>query len=47
MDFFDLVITGTSQSVQAAINLGADANARDRYDRTALMYAAEYNPNLR
>ena len=45
MDFFDLVITGTSQSVQAAISTGADVNARDKYDRTPLMYAAEYNPN--
>jgi ankyrin repeat protein len=45
MDFFDLVKTGTSQSVQAAISKGADVNARDKYDRTPLMYAAEYNPN--
>jgi ankyrin repeat protein len=43
MDFFDLVITGTSQSVQAAISNGADVNARNSYDKTPLMCAAEYN----
>ena len=31
--------------MQAAISNGADVNARDKYDRTSLMYAAEYNPN--
>jgi ankyrin repeat protein len=37
MDFFDLVITGTSQSVQAAISNGADVNPRDNDGWTALM----------
>ena len=43
--FFDLVRTGTSQSVQAAISNGADVNARDRYNKTPLMEAAEFNTN--
>ena len=43
MDFFGLVITGTLQSVQAAISNGADVNARNSYDKTPLMEAAEYN----
>ena len=42
-DFFELVKTGTPQSVQAAINQGADVNARDRYGLTPLMFAAQYN----
>lgn len=41
--FFDLVRTGTSQSVQAAISNGADVNARNSYDRTPLIYAAGEN----
>ena len=45
MDFFELVGTGTPQSVQAAINQGADVNARDMYGRTPLMLATEYNQN--
>jgi ankyrin repeat protein len=45
MDFFELVGTGTPQSVQAAINQGADVNARDMYERTPLMLATEYNQN--
>ena len=43
--FFDLVRTGTPQSVQAAITNGADVNARDRYNKTPLMEAAEFNTN--
>src|SRR5208282_5753614 len=45
MDFFDLVITGSSQRVRAALNTGADVNARNSYGKTPLMEAAEYNPN--
>lgn len=44
-DFFELVKTGTPQSVQAAINNGADLKARDTFGWTALMYAAWINPN--
>ena len=43
MAFFDLVITGTSQSVQVAISNGADVNARNSYGKTPLMCAAEFN----
>ncbi len=45
MDFFELVKTGTSQSVQAAISKGADVNAHDNIGWTALMAAAARNPN--
>jgi len=47
-DFFNLVKTGTPQSVQAAIRQGADVNAKDPtgQGRTALMYAAEFNPSV-
>jgi hypothetical protein len=44
-DFFALAMTGTPQSVQAAINKGADVNARDKNGVTALMCAAGRNPN--
>jgi len=40
-----LVRTGTPQQVQAAINQGADLEARDKEGMTALMYAAALNPN--
>jgi len=43
MCFFALVRTGTPQDVQAAISNGADVNARNSYDKTPLMEAAEYN----
>src|SRR5271157_1210192 len=45
MDFFELAKTGTPQSIQAAIKQGADINARDDHDWTALMVAAMSNPN--
>jgi hypothetical protein len=35
-DFLELVKTGTPQSVQAAINQGADVNAQDKTGWTAL-----------
>ena len=45
-DFFALVKTGMPQDVQAAIDKGADVNARDTTrDFTPLMYAASFNPN--
>jgi len=44
-DFFEFVKTGTSQSVQAAINQGADVNAQDKMGWTPLMCAAQYNPD--
>jgi hypothetical protein len=44
-DFFGLVWTGTPQSVQAAINSGADVNAADKNGKTPLMYAAGYSRN--
>ena len=47
--FFELAKTGTPQDVQAAISKGADVNAKEQCPtgrgRTALMYAAEFNPN--
>jgi ankyrin repeat protein len=43
-DFFELVRTGTPQSVQAAIGKGADIEAQDGFGRTPLMLAA-YNQN--
>jgi hypothetical protein len=46
LDFFQLVKTGTPQSVGALIDKGADVNARDeRAHSTPLMVAAKYNPN--
>ena len=44
-DFFELVKTGTPHDVQAALDKGADVNAKDKDDCTALMYAAESNAN--
>ena len=44
-DFFKLVETGTPQSVQAAIDMGADVNAQDRNHKTPLMYAAATSKN--
>lgn len=40
-----LVASGTPRQVQAAIDNGADVNARDVLNMTPLMYAAELNPN--
>jgi ankyrin repeat protein len=45
MDFFKLIITGTSQSVKAAINKGAKVNARDENGWTPPMCAAAFNQN--
>jgi hypothetical protein len=44
-DFFALAKTGTAQQIQAAIDQGADVNARSDGAWTALMLAALYNPN--
>ena len=47
-NFFELVKTGTPQSVQAAISGGADVNAqdmKDEYGKTPLMWAARNNTN--
>ena len=45
-EFFQLVTAGTPRDVQAAINNGADVNARDAAGmNTPLMDAAENNPN--
>jgi hypothetical protein len=44
-DFLELVKTGTPQSVEDAINNGADIKALDSLGRTPLMLAAESNPN--
>lgn len=42
---FDIVLTGTVNEVQQAIENGAEINARTIIDRTALMIAAEYQDN--
>ena len=44
-DFFEVVIAGTPRQVQAAIDQGADINARDSSGMTALMHAAEDSQN--
>jgi hypothetical protein len=44
-DFFGLVWTGTPESIQAAIDNGADVNARNKDGKTPLMFAAGYAPN--
>ena len=44
-DFFELVKTGTPRSIQAAIDQGADVNARDKDGATALMEAADHSQN--
>lgn len=45
--FFDIVQAGTPQDVQAAVDKGADVNARDMesFGMTPLMWAAEWNKN--
>ena len=42
-DFFELVMNGTPQSVQAAISQGADVKAQDVNGTTPLHFAAQYN----
>jgi ribosomal protein L12E/L44/L45/RPP1/RPP2 len=42
-DFFELVQSGTSQDVQAAISNGADVKAKDKDGMTALILAAGAN----
>ncbi len=44
-DFIDLVVRGTPQDVQAALDKGADVNARDTNGLTPLLTAAAYNTN--
>jgi ankyrin repeat protein len=44
-DFFELVKTGTPQSIQATIDKGADLKAQDKDGCTLLMLAAANNPN--
>ena len=45
-DFFNLIATGTSQQIQAAIDQGADLKALDpKYSMTPLMYAATFSQN--
>lgn len=44
-DFINLVVRGTTQDVQAALDKGADVNARDRNGLTPLLTAAAYNTN--
>ena len=41
--FLELCGNGTAESVEIAINKGADVNAKDADNLTALMYAARYN----
>ena len=43
MDFFDLVNSTPPDQIRAAIDKGADVNARDSEDWTPLMDAADYN----
>ena len=44
-DFIELCKTGTAQQVTDAIKVGANVNAKDDDDRTALMFAARDNDN--
>ncbi|GHV34581.1 hypothetical protein FACS1894187_05450 [Synergistales bacterium] len=43
--FHHLCATGTPEEIEVAIANGADMNAKDDYDWTALIYAAASNPN--
>ena len=44
-NLFGVAMNGTPQEVQAAIEKGADVNAKDSSSRTPLMLAAKSNPN--
>jgi ankyrin repeat protein len=44
-EFIELCIKGKPDEVEAAIKNGANVNAKDKYDETALMYAAGNNSN--
>jgi ankyrin repeat protein len=44
-DLFKLLHTGTPRDVQAAINRGADVNARNEDYQTPLIFAAAHNNN--
>lgn len=44
-DFFELVIDGSLEEVQKAVDTGADINARTKDGKTPLMYAAYGNKN--
>ena len=44
-DFSELCESGTIQEIQAELEKGSNANARNNYGRTALMCAAKHNKN--
>lgn len=45
INFFALVETGTAQQIRAAIDAGAEVNARSDSNNTPLLVAAGFNPN--
>jgi ankyrin repeat protein len=44
-NFFELVQSGTPQTIQIALDKGADVNARDKEGSTPLMMATMHNEN--
>ena len=46
LEFLELCKTGSPFEIRKAIADGVDVNATDEAERTALMYAAESNPNV-